>query len=193
MHAQPDHAILDFWFGPFDEAGAVSPERRQRWWTKSETFDTLCRESFESELVAAVAGEREELKSSARGSLAFILLCDQVSRNIYRDTPGAFASDPLALATTRVLIESPGYDALRPAEKSFALMPLMHSEDLAVHELSLKYFEALKAEGQDNLNFAEQHKAIIARFGRYPHRNAILGRTSTPEESEFLTKPGSSF
>lgn len=187
------HPILDFWFGLIDEDGSVTPEIRKRWWTKSPEFDALCRNEFESELEACRAGQREELKDTADGCLAFILLCDQIPRNIYRDTSDAFASDELALAATQKLIATRLDRQLFPVEKSFAYMPLMHSEDKRVQELSIECFTALKSEGHDTLRFAESHKTIIDRFGRYPHRNEILGRTSTDEENAFLKEPGSSF
>ncbi len=188
-----EHPILEFWFGTIAEDGSVSSDTRKRWWTKSPAFDDLCREQFEAELLAAAAGQREALKQSLRGSLAFILLCDQISRNIYRDKPESFATDPLALAVSKQLIESARDKQLTPVERSFAYMPLMHSEDPAVQELSIEKFTELQQAGHDNLEFAIRHKAIIDRFGRFPHRNAILGRTSSSEELAFLEQPGSSF
>lgn len=189
LHTQ----ILEFWFGTIDAEGNVAPETQTRWWKKSSEFDARCREQFLVPLQAAANGELQAPKRPAQSVLAYIVLCDQLSRNIFRDTPRAFATDPLALAATLELIESGLLDMLRPVEKSFALMPLMHSEKPSIQELSIAHFSVLKEEGKDNLDFALRHKAIIDRFGRYPHRNAILGRESTPEEVEFLRQPGSSF
>jgi uncharacterized protein (DUF924 family) len=185
--------VLEFWFGTLGPSGEVAPEKQARWWKKSSDFDSLCREQFEEELKAAAQGKVNPPTNTARSALAFIILCDQFSRNMYRDTPGSFASDTLALSVTQELIATGKLSELSPVEKSFALMPLMHSEDILVQEQSVEQFGALKEEGHDNLDFAVRHKKIIDQFGRYPHRNAILGRESTPEEVLFLDGPGSSF
>jgi uncharacterized protein (DUF924 family) len=185
--------ILEFWFGTMGPDGSVDSAKRSRWWKKSSEFDALCRKHFEAELKGAAQGDVHPAMETARGALAFIILCDQLSRNMYRDTPSAFATDSLALSVTQKLIETGALSQLLPVEKSFALMPLMHSEELSVHEQSIAQFQALKAEGHDALDFAVRHQKIIEQFGRYPHRNAILGRVSTPEEVLFLEQPGSSF
>tara|TARA_R110002096_G_scaffold436051_2_gene666289 strand:+ start:32077 stop:32658 length:582 start_codon:yes stop_codon:yes gene_type:complete len=185
--------VLDFWFGALGPDGKVAPEKQARWWKKSSEFDVLCREQFEEALRGATQATANAATATARGALAFIILCDQLSRNMYRDTPGAFATDSLALAVTQKLISSELLKQLSPVEKSFALMPLMHSEELSVQEQSVQQFTALAEEGHNNLDFAKSHKKIIDQFGRYPHRNAIMGRESTPEELRFLDGPGSSF
>ncbi|MBL4634274.1 MAG: DUF924 domain-containing protein [Kofleriaceae bacterium] len=187
-----NHPILEFWFGKISDAGEIAPELVKRWWTKSADFDTLCRDKFEADIKAAVLGEIEP-GESARGGLAFILLCDQISRNIYRDTAGAFATDEIALAATMKIIESGTIDDLHPTEKAFVYMPLMHSEDREIQKISVERFTALKEEGYDTVSFAVRHKDIVDRFGRYPHRNDILSRESSAEEKEFLEQPGSSF
>lgn len=187
-----NHPILEFWFGSISESGEVDPGLVKRWWTKSTDFDTLCRDKFEEDLKAIVSGDLQA-GASAHGGLAFILLCDQISRNIYRDTPGAFATDALALAQTQKMIESGAVDTLVPVEKSFAYMPLMHAEDRDVQKTSVARFTALKEEGYDTVSFAVRHKEIVDRFGHYPHRNEIIGRESSEEEKAFLTQPGSSF
>lgn len=184
---------MDFWFGELGPDGSVSAAKQARWWKKSDDFDKLCRKEFEAELKAAAQGQIQAPTDNARGALAFIILCDQLSRNMYRDTPAAFATDPLALSVTQHLITSGMLGSLSRIEKSFALMPLMHSEQLSVQEQSIEQFAALKEEGHNNLDFAIRHKKIIDQFHRYPHRNAILGRESTPEEVRFLEQPGSSF
>ncbi len=188
-----EHPILDFWFGGISAEGEVSKEKEARWWKKSPEFDSLCQEHFEGDLRSAARGELDHLKSSPMGKLAFILLCDQMPRNMFRDTPEAFAWDSLALATTKELIESGDLLKLVPRAQAFALMPLMHSEEIAEQELAVKMFGELKDRGVDHENFAVAHQKIIVRFGRFPHRNAILGRKSTEEEVEFLKGPGSSF
>ena len=193
MNDETVQRVMDFWFGALGPEGQVDPAKKARWWKKSAEFDALCREEFAADLARARSGELRAPQDSARGALAYIVLCDQLSRNMYRDTPDAFATDELALAVTRDLVESGKLDSLSSVEKSFALMPLMHSEDLSVHEISMAEFAKLQKENIDNLSFAERHKAIIERFGRYPHRNSILGRESTPEEVAFLSEPGSSF
>jgi uncharacterized protein (DUF924 family) len=187
------HPIFEFWFGEISPEGEVDKEKQARWWKKSPDFDALCRERFEQDLRAAARGELDHLKTSPTGTVSFILLCDQMPRNMFRDTPEAFAWDHLALAATKQLIESGDLLTLPQRVQAFALMPLMHSEDPEVHKLSVQSFEELKERGTDNLDYALSHKKIIDRFGRYPHRNKILGRDSTEEEIEFLKGPGSSF
>ncbi len=193
MDQSTSKRVLEFWFGDIDENGAVAPETQARWWKKSDDFDALCRDQFEADLRAAASGELPPPKGNARHALAYIVLCDQLSRNMHRGTPGAFATDGLALAVSQELIRTDALGELSLVERSFALMPLMHSEERSVQEQSVSEFSKLKEEGRDNLSFALAHKEIIDRFGRYPHRNAILGRESTAEEAAFLTQPGSSF
>lgn len=187
------HPILEFWFGSLSPEGEVAPEKQARWWKKSAEFDSLCKERFESDVQAASRDELEDLRATPRGALAYILLCDQIPRNIYRDTTDAFAWDARALAATMALIESGEFLTLFPREQAFALMPLMHSEDLDVHTLSIKMFTELAERGVDTVDYARAHQKIIMRFGRYPHRNVIVGRESSAEEIEFLKEPGSSF
>jgi uncharacterized protein (DUF924 family) len=187
------HSIFEFWFGAISDEGQIGDEKRARWFKKSPDFDSLCREHYEAALHSAAQGELEDLKKTPEGCVSFVLLCDQMPRNIFRDTPEAFAWDHLALQATMELIESGALLALHPTVQAFALMPLMHSENREVHELSIKMFDELKERGHDNSPYAISHKKIIDRFGRYPHRNAILGRESTEEEIEFLKGPSSSF
>ena len=191
--AKDKHPIFKFWFGDIEEGREVDKDKQARWWSKSAEFDSLCRDRFEEDLRAAAKGELDHLKSSPRGYVSFILLCDQMPRNMFRDTPEAFAWDHLALAATKELIDSGELLKLDPRIQAFALMPLMHSEDPEVQELSVKMFAELKERGKDNSDYALAHKKIIDQFNRYPHRNEILGRKSTAEEIEFLKGPGSSF
>ncbi|MEC8428876.1 MAG: DUF924 family protein [Pseudomonadota bacterium] len=176
------NAVLEFWFEEIDS---------KLWWTKDISFDDLIRQRFSSLLEQAIAGELAPWRESAQGSLAEVIVLDQLSRNIYRDDPRSFAQDPQALALAQIAIAK-GYDTqLQDARRSFLYLPFMHSESALIHEQAVILYESL--DSGDNLNFELRHKSIIDRFGRYPHRNAILGRESTPAEREFLSQPGSSF
>lgn len=185
--------VLEFWFGD------GSPEATRRWWTRDEALDAEIRARFGELHDRAGRRELDSWRTSARGSLALVVLLDQFSRNMFRDDPRAFATDAQALAITHELIASGRLAELTPLERSVALMPLMHSEDRDIQRESIAQFAALSASQPgdaglaNNLEFAKRHAAIVERFGRYPHRNAVLGRASTPEEQEFLTQPGSSF
>jgi len=130
-------------------------------------------------------------RDSAEGRLAEIILLDQFSRNLYRNSPLAFACDPLALGLAQEAIRAGVEAELTPVQRSFLYLPFMHSESLAIHQVALQLYERNGLES--NLEFERLHKSIIERFGRYPHRNAVLGRQSTAEELAFLQEPGSSF
>ena len=174
--------VLGIWFTE------ITPEQ---WWRKSAELDRTITLRFGRTHEAAARCELYEWRNSARGRLAEIIVLDQFSRNIHRDTPLSFASDPLSLCLSQESI-SRGTDAdLSPEERCFCYMPYMHSESRAIHEVAVRLFTDLGLES--NLDFELRHKEIIDRFGRYPHRNAILSRPSTPEEIEFLEQPGSSF
>lgn len=174
--------VLEFWF---DE---ISPEQ---WWQKSSDFDRMIETRFQRVHEAAVRCELYPWRSSARGRLAEIIVLDQFSRNIHRDSPLSFAFDPLALCLSQEMV-SRGMDAeLEAVERCFCYMPYMHSESGDIHEIAVGLFAQPGLES--NLDFELQHKAIIDRFERYPHRNEILGRPSTPEEIAFLEQSGSSF
>jgi uncharacterized protein (DUF924 family) len=175
-------AILNFWF---DE---TSPKQ---WWKVDTAFDATVRERFSGVHQSAQLGELWKWRESARGRLAEIIVLDQFSRNMDRGTPQAFANDSMALALAQEAVAG-GHDMqLAPKERGFLYMPYQHSESRAVQEESIRLFRALGL--ADQLDFAQRHKAIIDRFGRYPHRNEMLGRNSTQEELEFLQQPGSSF
>ena len=174
--------ILHFWFCE------CTPKH---WWTKSADFDALVRRRFQSVHAAANAGELWAWRASGRGRLAEVIILDQFSRNMYRDDPRAFASDGLALMLAQEAIGLTVQRGWSADWKSFLYMPFMHSESWLMHEHALELFSEPGLE--DNLKFEHAHKAIIEQFGRYPHRNEILGRRSTPEETEFLKQPGSSF
>ena len=184
MTADPIRAddILAFWFEQ------TPPER---WWKVDPEFDALLRSRFLGLLQQAAAGELQEWRGSPRGRLAEVIVLDQFSRNIHRGTAAAFAQDPMALVLSQEAVHGGATAALSPIENNFLLMPYMHSESRAIHELAVTLYSAHAP--AENLQYELRHKAIVDRFGRYPHRNAILGRESTPEELAFLQQPGSSF
>ena len=176
------NTILDFWFQELEPA---------QWWIKDQALDNLIRERFGEVLKRAALGEYYQWRSGARGRLAEVIVLDQFSRNVYRDTPQAFAQDPMALALAQEAVAGGALKELNADERNFLLMPYMHSESAVIHEQAEKLFKQYAPEG--NYQFELKHKVIVDRFGRYPHRNAILGRDSTDEEIEFLKQPGSGF
>lgn len=175
-------AILDYWFVQ------CTPEN---WYKKDPAFDADLKSNFGSVLEKALAGELDSWADSPTSALAKILLLDQFTRNIFRDTPRAFAGDRQALALSLQCQNRGDLNDLDADHCMFMLMPVMHSEDLAIHEAGLPVFKKLT--NANTYDYAVQHHDIIAKFGRYPHRNAILERTSTEQEQAFLSKPGSSF
>lgn len=186
--------VLDFWFGPPDSAEFGKP--RKMWFAKDAAFDAQIRNRFGALVGAALGGRLSEWDSSPRGALARILLLDQFTRNAFRDTPRAFAGDPLALPCAQALVAQGGDVLLAAVERGFAYLPFEHSEDLAMQDEALRLFERLASDAPAQaslLDWAQRHRAIVARFGRFPHRNAILGRASSAEEAEFLKQPGSGF
>jgi uncharacterized protein (DUF924 family) len=194
--------ILDFWFVPregeaTDSGGAPAGTAivRDVWFRKDDAFDADIRQRFGVALSAGLAGAVGEWCVDAHGCLARVILLDQFTRNAFRGTPDAFAGDERALATARDAIEH-GFDqALVPEERWFLYMPFEHSEALADQDRAVALFEALASETglSEPLPWAISHREVIRRFGRFPHRNDILGRTSTPEEIAFLEQPGSRF
>jgi len=194
-------AVLEFWFGQLDESGAADAEHARRWFVKDEGFDREIRARFGVTHDAAAGGKREGWLAEARGSLAYVIVLDQFSRNLFRGDARAFAADARALAAAQKGVER-GHDRmLRTDERAFLYMPFMHSEDLEMQDRSLQLFVALAADAPpahtgmaaNQVRYAERHREIIARFGRFPHRNAVLGRPSTAEEVEFLKQPDSGF
>jgi uncharacterized protein (DUF924 family) len=171
--------VLAFWFA--DPA---------RWWKKDPAFDAEIRARFIPLHEAIDRGEREDWLDTARSALAYVIVLDQFSRNMFRGTARSFASDPRALAAARRGVDRGDDRTLSDDERVFLYMPFMHSEWLDDQDRSCALFLASR---HDQARFAEMHRNIIRRFGRFPHRNAILGRTSTPEEDAFLKQPGSSF
>jgi uncharacterized protein (DUF924 family) len=174
--------VIEFWF---TESG---PEK---WWKKDSQFDRQIGERFGTVHEQAINCELFAWRASAAGRLAEIIVIDQFSRNMYRDTPKSFAFDPLALALAQEAISQQVQLALAGPQRAFLYMPYMHSESREIHKIAAVLFSEPEVEG--NRDFELRHKAIIDQFGRYPHRNEILGRTSTAAELEFLQEPGSSF
>lgn len=195
--------ILNFWFGNLKDNEIPPQECRRIWWIKDDENDKRIKDYFENELALAMKGDLENWELTPSGTLALILLLDQFSRNIYRDTRRAFSQDQKAIEICISGIEK-GFDTnLHAAKRIFFYMPFMHSEDMGMQEKSIESYSNLKElfttppplakMVSENLNYAYSHYAIVKKFGRYPHRNRILGRESTPEEVKFLTEPGSSF
>ncbi len=174
--------VLKFWFEESNPA---------QWWKKDENFDRAITERFSALHRGASRCELFEWRNSAAGRLAEILILDQFSRNMFRDSALCFACDPLALALSQEAIAAGADLQLNQIERNFLYMPFMHSESLKIHEVAVELFARNGIQG--SLDYELKHKAIIERFGRYPHRNSILGRTSTEEEIEFLKQPGSGF
>jgi len=187
--------VLAFWFGPGTAGSNPASRPDPRWFRKDPAFDAEIRARFGAAIEAALGGACEAWSDTPRGSLARILLLDQFTRNVHRDTPRAFAGDALALALAARAVDA-GFDlSLDPFERWFLYLPFEHAEDAAAQDRSLALFGALARESgrREPLEWAEKHAAIVRRFGRYPHRNAILGRASTSDEIAFLREPGSSF
>ena len=175
-------SVLRFWFQE------VTPAQ---WWKVDPAFDRTIAERFTPVHAAAVRGELWVWRSEAKGRLAEVIVLDQFSRNLFRGAARAFAADPMALALSQEAIAGGHDQALTPTERSFLYMPFMHSESAVIHEAAVGLFQSLGIES--TLDFELRHKAIIDRFGRYPHRNAALGRESTDAEQGFLQQPGSGF
>lgn len=186
--AQP-RDIVDFWFGTpgTPEHGTDDP----RWFVSDPAFDAEIRTRFAAVHAAAADGRHDDWRRDPEGCLALILVLDQFSRNLYRGSPMAYACDPAARAAARGAVDV-GHDRNLPAfTRKFLYMPYMHSEDVADQRRSLALFEAL---GEDApLTAARRHLEIVERFGRFPHRNAVLGRPTSLEEATFLLEPNSSF
>lgn len=174
--------ILNFWFNEI---------KQSQWWTKDLAFDQEVRERFGHVHTAAQQCELYLWRNTARGRLAEVIILDQFSRNMFRDSAGSFASDPQALSLAQEAVAIGADKQLTDMERSFLYMPYMHSESLLVHEEAVRLFTQNGIDS--NLEFELKHKVIIEKFGRYPHRNSLLGRASTEEEIEFLKQPGSSF
>ena len=174
--------VLHFWFEE------ITPEQ---WFMKDAGFDETIRTRFEPTVVAALSARLDSWADTADGCLALILILDQFTRNIYRDTPRAFSGDEMALALSLRCVDRDFIAHKNATWRHFMLMPMMHSEDIGIQDRSLPLFESLT--NPRTHEYAVKHRDIVARFDRFPHRNAILGRPSSDEERKFLTQPGSSF
>ena len=187
--------VLDFWFLPVSDEGYGKP--RAEWFRKDAAFDAAIGERFGALIALAVGGGLREWDAEGpQGKLARIIVLDQFTRNSARGTPDSFAGDALALAAARELVGSGDDRKLTPVQRSFAYMPFEHAEDPAMQELAVRLFSELSQAHpgfESSLDYAHRHRGVIARFGRFPHRNPILGRASTPDEVAYLAQPGSGF
>ncbi|MGD8862466.1 MAG: DUF924 family protein [Myxococcales bacterium] len=187
--------ILEFWLGPEQERDRVPESVTRRWWRKSAELDAEIRERFGDDVERAGRGELDSWLQTPRGRLAVVILLDQFTRNIHRDSGAMYDHDAAALRIAEEGIERGDDRALRMHERQFLYMPLMHAESPPAQERCCELFEQLASEAPwlDVRDFAVRHRDIVARFGRFPHRNELLGRETTPDEAEFLKQPGSSF
>lgn len=174
--------IINFWFKEIEPA---------LWWRKDDDFDALLVERFSEIHARASRCELYAWRSEPEGRLAEVIILDQFSRNMFRDSALAFAYDSMALTLSQEAIACKADLALSSLQRSFLYMPFMHSESLQIHEVAVDLFR--KNGNENTLDFELRHKKIIEKFGRYPHRNEVLGRRSTTEEIKFLSRPGSSF
>ncbi len=186
--------VLDFWFLPPDNPDYG--QARGEWFRKDDAFDAHIRARFGTLIDAAIDGGLRAWEATPHGALARLIVLDQLTRNVYRGTPRAFAGDTRALALAVALTQAGQDQLLPPMLRAFAYLPFEHAEDLAMQARAVELFQLLSQAqpGFDGmLDYAQRHQEVIARFGRFPHRNTILGRASTPQEVEFLRQPGSSF
>ncbi|HSL00055.1 MAG TPA: DUF924 family protein [Rubrobacteraceae bacterium] len=176
--------VLRFWFGEEDAW-------REEWFTKSEDFDREIRDRFETLYESAASGTLDDWRESAEGALALVIVLDQFPRNMFRGDPKCYATDEKALATAKHALDRALDRELPPTRRSFLYMPFMHCEDLEDQRRSVELFRSL--DSGESAAYAVRHMEIVERFGRFPHRNEVLGRATTSEEAEFLKEPGSSF
>jgi uncharacterized protein (DUF924 family) len=187
-------AVLDFWFGA--PGSAEFGTQRTAWFAKNADFDRLVAGRFGAVIEQALRGELEAWDESPSGALARVLLLDQFTRNVFRGQPRAFAGDAQALAAAAAMVGHRQDEVLAPFMRAFVYMPFEHAEGMAMQDESVRLFTRLAStspELADMLDYARRHRDVIERFGRFPHRNAILGRVSTAEEIAYLEKPGSRF
>src|SRR5215210_1033519 len=181
--------VLDFWFGREGEPGYGG--FREEWFRKDPEFDREVRDRFEELQERAAAGDLDGWRQDARGCLALVILLDQFPRNMFRGDPRSYATDRKAQETAEYAVDHALDRELPEFQRAFLYMPFMHSENLEHQRRSVELFRAMG--GSDSAGYAVRHMEIIERFGRFPHRNEVLGRRTTPEEADFLTQPGSSF
>ena len=186
--------VLHFWFGAPDVPDYGSS--RSVWFRKDAAFDRQIAERFSSLIESALAGELAHWHREAAPALAQILVLDQFTRNVFRDQPRAFAGDARALAAARAMVAAGQHHGLMPVQRAFVYLPFEHAEDVVAQDESVRLFTELAAAAPElagMLDYAHRHRNVIAAFGRFPHRNALLGRTSSPAELAFLQEPGSRF
>jgi uncharacterized protein (DUF924 family) len=183
--------VLAFWFGREGEPGYG--EFREAWFKKDPEFDRLVRNRFEALYELAAAGDLDDWKEEARSCLALVIVLDQFPRNIFRGDPRSYATDRKAQETAEHAVDRALDRELPEFQRTFLYIPFMHSEDLEHQRRSVELFRGLGGSETNSSYYAVRHMEIIERFGRFPHRNEVLGRRTTPEEAEFLTQPGSSF
>ncbi|MDA8128181.1 MAG: DUF924 domain-containing protein [Betaproteobacteria bacterium] len=200
MAVQADD-VLAFWFGAPGGATDVAARQRTLWFGKLPTNDLAVKERFSDTLAAAAEGRLGHWADTPRARLALVIVLDQFPHHVYRDRPQAFATDPQALAHSLAALSAREDRQLAPIERVFLYLPLEHAESIEIQERSVSLYEQLAREAAADeralfdgfLDYARRHRDVVARFGRFPHRNAILGRDSTPDEIEFLKQPGSRF
>jgi uncharacterized protein (DUF924 family) len=183
--------VLGFWFGREGEPGYG--EFREAWFRKDPDFDREVRDRFEELYEAAAAGELDGWRDEARSCLALVIVLDQFPRNMFRGDPRSYAADRKAQETAEYAVDRALDRELPEFQRMFLYMPFMHSENLEHQRRSVELFRALGGDEADASDYAVRHMEIVERFGRFPHRNEVLGRQTTSEEAEFLTQPGSSF
>jgi len=200
MNAAPE-SVLEFWFGVSGSASEIAGRQRKLWFGKTPENDQAVSDRFAATLAAASAGKLDHWVNSRRGRLALVIVLDQFPHHIFRDQPQAFATDPKALALSLAALTASEDRQLTPIERVFLYLPLEHAELPEMQERSVSLYQALANEATADeralfdgfLDYARKHRDVVARFGRFPHRNAILERPSTPDELEFLKLPGSRF
>lgn len=200
MTVQPEN-VLDFWLGPPGSAAEVAERQRTLWFGKSAANDQEVAERFADTLLAATAGRLDHWAGTPRGRLALVIVLDQFPHHIHRNQPQSFATDPQALALSLSAVRAGEDRQLAAIERVFLYLPLEHAESNAMQDLSVSLFEKLAGGAAADertlfdgfMDYAYQHRDVVARFGRFPHRNEILGRPSTAEEIAFLKQPGSRF
>lgn len=198
----PDaRALLEYWFGRLDESGMPPDDRYSLWFSANPTVDAQLRSAFGDLLGQARSGELDGWLDSPEGLLAALLVTDQLPRNLHRDSAEAFALDPKACAWALAGIESGADRGLAPIQRVFCYLPLEHAEDLGLQDHSVTLFEQLEREAPSGgarmfaafTDYARKHREVIARFGRFPHRNGVLGRATTDEEAQYLAEHGRGF
>ena len=200
MVATPE-AILDYWFGAPGNAAEIAKRQSKLWFGKLPEIDRAISEHFTSTFNAASAGSLDHWAASPHGRLALVIVLDQFPHHLHRDTPLAFAQDAKALALSLAALASGEDKLLSAIERVFLYLPLEHAESVAMQDSSVAQYQKLAAEASEHertlfsnfLDYAHKHREVVLRFGRFPHRNEILGRASSLEETAFLQQPGSRF